>query len=79
MKKIPTPEATGFDPGKSQQIPDVTIDHDLVQPDPSTRPQRNAISPLDVDSMPRAEDDSTVFENSPEFHDRPDAPCKPSR
>ena len=32
---------------------------------------RAGISPQDPASMPRAEDDQATFDNSPEFHDRP--------
>lgn len=34
-------------------------------------PVRPGISPQDVDTMPRAEDDEATRANSPEFHDRP--------
>jgi hypothetical protein len=29
------------------------------------------ISPVDPESMPRAEDDDETYANSPEYHDRP--------
>ncbi len=34
--------------------------------------EHRGISPEDPGSMPRAEDDQSTFDNSPEFHDRPD-------
>lgn len=50
------------------QLPrDVADDGTRSRPAEAERP----IDSQDPDSMPRAEDDPQVFENSPEFHDRP--------
>jgi hypothetical protein len=46
---------------------------------PPVTPDPGAISPIDPASMPRAEDDEQTRRNSPEFHDRPDAPLRPDR
>ena len=35
--------------------------------------KNKGISPIDPNTMPRAEDDKETYERSPEYHDRPDA------
>jgi len=50
----------------------------LIQPDPrpwselKTIQPPDGISPLNLDTFPRAEDDDKTRANSPEFHDVPD-------
>ena len=57
-------EAQRQSPAERRQRPrDVASDQPAEQP--------GDITPQDPATMPRAEDDQTVFEKSPEFHDRP--------
>jgi hypothetical protein len=42
-------------------------------------PEGTDINPVDTSSMPRGEDDDQTRRDSPEFHDRPDAPPRPDR
>ncbi len=46
---------------------------------PPTNPEADGINPVNPSSMPRGEDDAKTWEQSPEFHDRPDAPIRPDR
>jgi hypothetical protein len=45
----------------------------------TAKPEERAISPIDPDTMPRAEDDEKTFASSPEFHDRPDPLLPPGK
>ena len=62
---------------KDPAQPDVQRDEYLPdQPNAhkSQAPFRDGINPQAPSSMPRGEDDEKTRADSPEFHDRPDAP-----
>lgn len=46
---------------------------------PPINPEPEGINPVNTSSMPRGEDDAKTWDQSPEFHDRPDAPVRPDR
>lgn len=77
---------------EDQYLPDLPNAHrtppafDVAQASPersrgatNPKPEGDGVSPMDTSSMPRAEDDDKTWRDSPEFHDRPDAPPRPDR
>ena len=59
----------------------VFIRHAILQAirTPPVNPEPEGINPVNTSSMPRSEDDAKTWDQSPEFHDRPDAPVRPDR
>ena len=55
----------------TSQMPDTAHDRGRRHSSRATGGDREGINPRNVDSMPRAEDDGEVLENSPEFRDDP--------
>jgi hypothetical protein len=56
---------------EANQLPPTTESADTGAA--ASRPtEYRGITPQDPITMPRAEDDRATFDNSPEFHDRPD-------
>lgn len=60
-----------------EYLPDLPAAHRA----PASTPNAGdgAVNPIDTSSMPRGEDDDRTRRNSPEFHDRPDAPRRPDK
>lgn len=69
---------------KDPARPDTTPDEYLPEAPGAHQPPKvkavsEGVNPIDTSSMPRGEDDERTRRDSPEFHDRPDAPARPDK
>jgi hypothetical protein len=70
QKRMPKPpDQQSVD--KTSQMPDAADDRGYPHSTRETGGEREGVNPRNVDSMPRAENDKEVLENSPEFRDQP--------